>query len=426
MQKGNEGMTRFFMLLGLLFSIGFCCQETRGQDDSAAAVQLRQLLKRFPAADANQDGRLTREEALEFRRRMQSDGSVGEAKKKSSGGGAPREFGVDPGWELERFPEHAVCYLPPEEIRRIFATVSTGPAVISWDAPSDGARRVLGVGHSFMMPGYRTLPLIAAGAGLKQPLYTHTGGGITGSARFKWEQENGIFGFDGNPTPKLLASISNASWDAMTFGPYFNDRPEYFSCWIDFCLKYQPEMKFYISDAWPQLSQLQRNPESEDELTAEVIDRMGQERLQMSREILDVLRTQYPGKVFVLPTSDAMVLAAKYFLRGELPGVEGLHRVIGGRQKSLWADQLGHLGPGFDRLEGYVFYATLYGRSPELITQEIQFGGNNGYPGTALDAQFRRIAWQAVAGNSYSGVVDVNKDGLNDRPESSDSDAPRR
>lgn len=419
-------MSKYRVSAVLLLALCLGPPNSVGQDDSAGAAQLQQLLRRFPAADANKDGRLTREEALAFRRRMQSADAIGQTKKKSSGDGAPREFNVDPGWDQERFPDNAVCYLPPDRIQDIFATISNGAAVVSYDVPADGARRVVGIGHSFMMPGYRTLPLIAAAAGLEQPLYTHTGGGITGSARFKWEQENGIFGFDGNPTPKLLASISNASWDAMTFGPYFNDRPEYFSCWIDFCLKYQPDMKFYISDAWPQLSQLPRNPESEDELTAEVIERMGQERLQMSRQILDVLRKDYPGKVFVLPTSDAMVLAAKYFLRGELPGVEGLHRAIGGHQKSLWSDQLGHLGPGFERLEGYVFYATLYGRSPELITQEIQFGGNSGYPSTELDAQFRRIAWEAVAGNSYSGVVDMNRDGLNDRPDSGDAGAAAR
>jgi hypothetical protein len=68
-----------------------------------------------------------------------------------------------------------------------------------------------------------------------------------------------------------------------------------------------------------------------------------------------------------MPTSDAMVLAAKSYLSGELPGIEGIHRVIGKKERSLWRDQRGHIGPGFDRLEGYVFYATLYGKSPELI-----------------------------------------------------------
>lgn len=266
-----------------------------------------------------------------------------------------------------------------------------------------------------MAPGYKTLPFICAGAGMTQPLYTHTGGGMTGSARYKWEQENGIFQFDGRPLPKLLASISNGTWDAMMFGPYYNDRPAYYACWIDFCLKYNPKMKFYLSDAWPQLDQLDKNPDSESFFTSEIIDKMGAEKRAAYAEVLAPLREAYPGRVFVLPTSDAMVLAAKHFLRGELPGVEGLHRAIGKKERSLWRDKLGHLGPGFERLEGYVFYATLYRKSPEHIKTPIKFGGSSDFPSSELDAAFREIAWRAVANHPHSGVVDRNKDGLADQ-----------
>ena len=109
-----------------------------------------------------------------------------------------------------------------------------------------------------------------------------------------------------------------------------------------------------------------------------------------------------------------MTLAAKHFINGELPGVEGLHKVIGGKERSLWRDQLGHLGPGFSRLEGYVFYATLYGQSPEHLG-EVRFGGDSKYPDAALDRVFRKIAWQAVIGHSLSGVTDSDEDGINDR-----------
>ena len=162
----------------------------------------------------------------------------------------------------------------------------------------------------------------------------------------------------------------------------------------------------YLSDAWPQLEQLEENPSSEDYFTADVLDRMGSERRATYAETLDPLRKAYPGKVFVLPTSDAMVLAAKHFIRGELPGIEGLHRVIGKKERSLWKDQLGHLGPGFERLEGYVFYATLYGRSPELIEDVIAFGDDADFPSVELDRTFRKIAWQAVVEHPYSGVSD--------------------
>jgi hypothetical protein len=269
-----------------------------------------------------------------------------------------------------------------------------------------------------MAPGYKAFPLIARAAGLRQPpLLTHVGGGITGSARYKWEQENGIFQFDGEPTPKLLASVANAEWDAMMWGPYFQDQPAYYACWIDFCLKYNPHMKFYLSDAWPQLDQLDKIPTSEDELSAETFVRLGHEKHAIYAEVVGALNDKYPGKVFVLPTCDAMVLAVQYFHRDELPGVEGIHALVGKKERSLWRDRLGHLGPGFGHLEGYVFYSTIYGRSPELIHGDIDVGGSPGYPSRELDRVFRKIAWQAVVNNPLSGVTDEDRNGIGDDPE---------
>lgn len=393
-----------------------------------SARQLGQWLERFPEADLDRDGRLTSEEVDAYRKadsptdrssrndrirndRIRSDRTRNDLK------GAPRTFFIDPGWTAGRFPENAVCYLPPKEIAALLERVQggKGKSVVSYPKPTDGALRIVGTGHSFMAPGYRTFPLIAQAAGLQQPpLLTHTGGGVTGSARYKWEQENGIFGFAGKPTPMLLASIANAEWDAMMWGPYYLDRPEFYSCWVEFCLKYNPEMKFYLSDAWPQLDQLDETPAKEDDLTNETFDRMRQEKYETYGQIIATLEKAHPGRLFIMPTCDAMVLAVKAYRRGELTGIEGLHKSIGKKERSLWKDQLGHLGPGFDRLEGYVFYATIYGRSPEQIEGHIKFSDSPDFPNRELDRAFREIAWQAVLLNPYSGVVDENSNGISD------------
>ena len=372
--------------------------------------QLAAWLRSFPAADTNKDGTLSVEEANAFRRQLKSARGA-----KSASRGAPRTFPVDAGWDESEFPAHAVSLRSPAEIKAVYEGLvrKNQPAVVSYETPTDGGLRIVGTGHSFMAPGYTTMPHICRAAGFEQPLYTHTGGGMTGSTRYKWEQENGIFEFDGKPVPKLLASIANAEWDAMMWGPYFNDRPQDYSCWIDFCLRFHPEMKFYLSDAWPQLHQLEQNPQTEGFFTDEVLDRMGAEKQEAYVKLVTDLRIDYPGKVFIMPTSDAMTLAAKYFIRGQLPEIAGLHKVIGGHKRSLWVDQLGHLGPGLNRLEGYVFYATLYGKSPERLGQ-VAFGGDTEFPGPALDQVFRRIAWQAVTGHPCSGVTDRDDDGLND------------
>lgn len=390
----------------IVFSSLFLASTLCGQQN-LSDEQIQKLLKRFPAADANGDGVLSKDEATALRERFQ-----GQSNRKR--GGIKREFEVNPGWDKDRFPDDAACYKSPEEIKAIYEKAKSAkqPKIVLYPKPKDGGLRVVGTGHSFMMPGYKTLPAISRGAGMEQPLCTHVGGGMTGSARYKWEQENGIFQFEGKPVPKLLAAISNGQWDAMMFGPYFNDKLAYYTCWIDFCLKYNPDMKFYISDTWPQL--LQQGAKSEDFFTEEVLDKLGKQKRDSFAPLYEPLARAYPGKVFILPTSDAMVLAAKHVVGGELPGIEGLHRLIGKNERSLWKDQIGHLGPGLDRLEGYVFYATLYGRSPELIEQKIKFQGSGAFPSEKLDQIFRKIAWQAVKEHPNSGVTDKNSDGLND------------
>ncbi|MEE2935837.1 MAG: hypothetical protein VYA84_07555, partial [Planctomycetota bacterium] len=169
------------------------------------------------------------------------------------------------------------------------------------------------------------------------------------------------------------------------------------------------------SDAWPQLYQLGRIPKSESELSAETIARLGRERYVEYRDMLKGLSDDFPNKIFLLPTCDAMVLAADYYHRGKLPGVKGIHQAIGKEKRSLWRDRLGHLGPGFERLEGYVFYATLYGQSPELITQKIPYRTTGDYPSPELDRVFRKIAWEATISNPLTGVTDQDGDGMNDK-----------
>ena len=402
--KANRFLPVFIMLFAIA-GLAFSAPPTK--------QQLQKWLKQFPAADVNGDGQLTATEADTYRRKLLTDRkpeNAGDVQR-----GAPREFSINNGWEADAFPKHAVSYKSPEQIKAIYARqVGEKNAVVSFDKPDNGTLRIVGTGHSFMAPGYKTFPLICRASGFVQPLYTHTGGGITGSTRYKWEQENGIFQFDGKPQPKLLSSIANAKWDAMMWGPYFQDRPEFYSCWIDFCLKYNPHMKFYLSDAWPQLYQLDEVPKSESFFTEAIFERMGKERTAGYMGLVNTLRASYPEKVFIMPTSDAMVLAAKHYLRGELPGVEGINRIIGRKERSLWRDKLGHLGPGFERLEGYVFYATVYRRSPELIEREIDFRDKSDFPSQDLDLIFRKIAWQAVAGNALSGVRDTNEDGIAD------------
>lgn len=370
-------------------------------------------LHRFPAADTDGNGVLTVKESKAF---------MAFRKRGNNAQGPPSEFTVDPGWGEARFPGSAVCYLTPQEIQAAYHEAFPKDRQPVFSVPRLAkAMRIVGTGHSFMAPGYRTFPEICRAAGFEQPLRTHTGGGMTGSARYKWEQENGIFEFAGKPQPKLLAAIATGAWDAMMWGPYYADRPEYFACWIDFCLKYNPKMEFFLSDAWPQLGQLSPVPSNEDELSAETFVRLAREKHASTETLIAALDRKYPGKVHIMPTSDAMVRAVQAFYQGKLPGIAGINRWLGGKTYSLWRDQLGHLGPGFERLEGYVFYATVYRRSPVLIKGDIPFKpeaekklGVLDPPNREVDRLFRRIAWEAVINNPLSDVTDRDRDGIGD------------
>ncbi len=413
---------RSILLLAIL-ALATTAPFSNAQAQQLSESRLANMLKRFPKADANGDGKLTQEEFKAARQQFEQS-KQGNARPAAA---AQTRAGFDPGWEKEKFPPHAVSLKTPEEIMAIYKRGPAGQTplresdALSFPKPAAGIMRIVGTGHSFMAPGYKTLPLISRAAGFEQPLCLHVGGGVKGSARYKWEQENGIFEFDGKPLPKLLAAISNSEWEAMIWGPY-TDRPKFYSCWIDFCTKYNPDMKFFLSDAWPAPGQVQKvfnlkaNPESEAFFTEAVYDQLSANANNSFAGLVKTLR-ESTDEVYILPTHAAMTEAAKRFIRGELPGVEGLYKVIGGKERSIWADKIGHISPGFDRLEGYVFYATLYGKSPELISEPIKFNKNPSFLSADLDKIFREIAWKAVVEHPLSGVTDKNKNGIGDHLE---------
>ncbi len=397
---------------------------SNAQAQQLSEGQLTRLLKRFPEADADGDGKLSAEEIEAVRQQFRQS----RQRKPRPASTAQPTQASDSGWDKDEFPPHAVSLKTPDEIMAIYKngpearTYAEARDAMSFPKPADGVMRIVGTGHSFTAPGYRALPAITRAAGFEQPFSLHNGGGRTGSVRYKWEQENGIFEFDGKPLPKLLAAISNAQWEAMIWGPYGGDRPKFYTSWIDFCEQYNPGMKYFVIDSWPAPGQvrmafnLKENPESETFFTEAVYDQLSEHANTRFADFVKTLR-ETTSEVYIIPTHAAMTEAAKRYLRGELPGVEGLYKVIGGKEPSIWADQIGHIGPGFDRLEGYVFYATLYGKSPQLISGPINFNTKPNYLSAELDKIFREIAWKAVVEHPLSGVTDENKNGTGDHLE---------
>jgi len=391
----------------IISAFALCASSVYAQKGNPTPERLALMLKKFPEADGDGDGILTLDEAMAYRDEALR---LRKSKNNGNGGGPTKSPYIDAGWEKDRFPEHAACYKTPEQLKALY------PSFPTYEKPQDGALRIVGTGHSFMKPGYNTLPAIVKAAGYAdQPLHTHTSGGNTGSSRYKWEEENGIFQFEGRaPEPKLLSAIANGKWDVMMWGPYHHDRPEFYSCWMDFCEQYSPGMNFYLIDSWPTLHFFPQPPHSEAEMSSQVIRAIDTTKDKLFAEKVAEFRKSYGERFFIIPTSEALTLAVEAYERGELPGVDGLHAAVGKKEKHpIWRDKTGHLGAGFEWLEGYVFYATLYKKSPELI--EARVGEvQGGFPSPELHDKFREIAWQAVLANPLSGVKDANGDGIGD------------
>ena len=328
---------------------------------------------------------------------------------------------IHPGWDHPQFPPHAVCFKTPEEIKAIYKASLRNPraeSVTTYPKSTDGSLRMVGTAHSFCRSAYGRLVMIARQAGHKQQqeVLTNSGGGQGGCARTKWESENGIYRFD-TPVPKIMASVANAKWDVMLLSPFYNDRPRFYEGWIDFCLKYNPHMKFYLMDGWPQIGQFPQQPMSDDVFTHEVLEEMRRLKTEGYSKIVAALQKNYPGKVFVVPTCNAFTLAAQHQKRDGIPGIEAVHHLTSGKDKEncIWRDRIGHPSRKMILLEGYVYYATVFGRNPQLIPEHPHADSQD-----PRDALFRKLAWQAALGHPLSGVKDRNNNGIADNREEKD------
>ncbi len=295
----------------------------------------------------------------------------------------------------------------PEEIRAMADRMEKKPKG-PLGYPQGSGLRIVATGHSWMAPGYKALPRIAKAAGLQQHLRVNGRGGESGGIRMMWEYENGILSSRGKPAPVCMSAITTGQWDVMVWGCYTNDRPEYYFAWIDFCMKFNPKMEFYVFNAWPQYADGFADGDRQPRI--ENYRARAEKMCQTFTQLIADIDRRYPGKVHVLPTRDAMMAALELYFQGKLPGVNGLNRKVEGKSPSIWSDG-GHLGAGMDRLEGYVFYATLYKTSPELIEAALPLHNDE------LDKIFRKIAWQAVVNNPLSDVTDKNANGIGDEIE---------
>ena len=276
--------------------------------------------------------------------------------------------------------------------------------------PKGNGLRMVSTGHSWVAPAMKTIgPIaLAGGFGGHHQCFHYSGGG-KGSARSIWAAEHGL-DYPGRPEGAqkktvLLPAIETGQWDVMTWGAYTWDTPEDYTNWIDVCLKANPDMVFYIQVSWPRAQDGATAPGTYD--IGKFLERQKQINATY-KELVDGLNAKYPGKIHVIPAGDGICELLKLLLEKQLPYIQ---KVDSQKQPmpGIYIDG-GHLdeNSGMAWFEGYVYYSTLYKRSPELIKSKFEV------PDDELDKVFRKVAWQVVTQHPLSGVMDKDGDGVGD------------
>lgn len=292
----------------------------------------------------------------------------------------------------------------------VFAASPAFSAEKALSYPKGNGLRMLSTGHSWVKPAMKTIGPIASAAGFdEQHLRFHYSGGPKGSARSIWAEEHGL-DYPGRQegAPRrtiLLPAIETGQWDVMTWGACGWDTPEDYTNWVDVCLKANPGMTFYIQDLWP----LAR--EGRTSTGTYAIEKFRERQNQINatyKTLVDILNAKYRGKIHVIPTGDGICELLRLLLQKQLPYVQ---KVDSQKQPvpGIYMDGV-HINEnsGMHWFEGYVYYATLYKRSPELIKSRFEV------PDDDLDKVFRKVAWQVVTQHPLSGVTDKDGDGIGD------------
>jgi hypothetical protein len=116
---------------------------------------------------------------------------------------------------------------------------------------------------------------------------------------------------------------------------------------------------------------------------------------------MDRMRAQLKGinerhdreMAFIVPAAEAVNRLRLQVIAGKVPGVS--------KQSELFADAMGHAGPAVSDLVSYVWFATLYRRSPVGLTALDKEKSDASQKRHRL---LQEIAWQSVLDEPMSGV----------------------
>jgi hypothetical protein len=349
---------------GLAFTVFCvaCCVPTIGaaQVTSENNDRLRAALKEHPDADADGDGILTLDEAKTFRKRLQT--------------------------ERSRRPDRK-----PARARRAFDAAK----LATMEKSGDGLW-IASTGHSLVAPALGPFEAIAKAAGFEGHLQIRQlSGGATGSPRAHWEKPD--------EQQVVKRALETGKCDVLTMGAHWEgSEVDDFARWIELGRKHNPQMVFYVQDAWPRLTDLVPGNWRDPENAKVTFDKYEATMAELNDWIaakVEALNERFPGRVHVIPVGNGMLELVRRHLRGELPGVEAIvvPKEQAERRTSLYRDSI-HPSRMVATLEGYIYFACIYRKNPAELPQHV-------FDVPELDRILREVAWKVVTEHPHSGVT---------------------
>lgn len=328
------------------------------EPNSKTNDRLREAIKQFPDADANNDGVLTLTEARAFLQKRRS--------RRASQSKRP-----------------------------------TSPDLAAIEKNGNGLW-VASTGHSLVAPALGPFEAAARVAGYNGHLQVRQiSGGATGAPRAHWEKAVA--------EQVVKRALMTGKCDVLTMGSHYEgSEVEDFARWIDLALKHNPDVDVFIMDAWPYLTDLldvKANKTADTDATFEQYEEKMAGINKWIGDTVDQLNKEYPGKVHVIPIGNAMLELVRRQLADDLPGVDAVYvpgkkgeKASDGRV-GLYRDQIHPTNP-VATLEGYLYYACLYKKNPVELSKDL-------YKDPQLDRILRQVAWKTVTEHPRSGVKEA-------------------
>ena len=257
---------------------------------------------------------------------------------------------------------------------------------------------VVSIGHSCVIPAIEPCIAISRSAGYENHTHLmqfHGGGGGAAKAQWSYEEDR----------QQAKPALATGKIDVMTFGHLVTWDGTSVGCdvedyqrWIEFAMKHNPDIKFYIQDLWPWLADPKGEPNVEFSL--EEFEAAMDVSSQSINAVIAQLNKKYPGRVHILPAGLAMTELVRRVSNNELPGVDtvliGQKEKKEGQRAGLYRDKIHPTGV-VATLQGYIYYACLYGENPMDLKTGI-------FKDEKLDRILREVAWETASQHPRSGV----------------------